>query len=184
LPRLCEGEEDASAFEEWVLRAIRILFAGFLSNVTLHPNGDAVQRRDIVATNNAESGFWRRVYEDYRARQVIFEVKNYANLSIDDIRQALSYSGKEYGQIVFLVYRGENEGASDKERSWLLEMYTRHNLVVFLIPALILARFLSKYRARKRVEYWQPVLDRRLDTHLRSYLSLRSPRTAKKKNRK
>jgi hypothetical protein len=150
----------------------------------LHPNGAAVQRRDIVATNNAQSGFWRRVYEGYSARQVIFEIKNYANLSIDDVRQALSYSGKEYGRIVFLVYRGENEGASEKERSWLLEMYTRHNLVVLLLPASILARFLSKYRAQKRVEYWQTVLDRRLDIHLRSYLSIKSPRAAKKKSRK
>jgi hypothetical protein len=120
-PQILEGEEHASAFEDWVLRAIKIVFAGPLSNIVLHPNADAVQRRDIVATNNAQSGFWRRVYEDYKARQVIFEVKNYSDLSITDIRQALSYSGREYGRIVFLVYRGENEGVSEKERSWLLE---------------------------------------------------------------
>jgi len=183
-PQLLEGQEHASAFEDWVLRAIKIVFAGSLSNIALHPNADAVQRRDIIATNNAQSGFWRRVYEDYSARQVIFEVKNYSNLSITDVRQALSYSGKEYDRIVFLVYRSENEGVSEKERSWLLEMYNQHNLVVFLLPARILLRFVSKYRGHKRADYWEDALAKRLDTHLRSYLNIKSAHIPRKKPKK
>jgi len=99
LPKIAPGEENASAFEDWTLRAVKIVFAGSLSNVALHPNGAAVQRRDIIATNSADKGFWRRILEDYKSRQVVFEIKNYSELSLDDIRQLLSYSGREYGQI-------------------------------------------------------------------------------------
>jgi hypothetical protein len=54
----------------------------------LHPNKAGVQRRDVVATNVGESPFWRRIYQDYGTRQVIFEVKNYEALTADDFRQA------------------------------------------------------------------------------------------------
>lgn len=176
LPRLEEGDEHASAFEDWVLRVIKVLFAGHLGNVVLHPNGDAVQRRDVVATNIAKDGFWRRVYEDYGARQIVFEVKNYSALGLDDIRQALSYSGKGYGNLVSVVYRTDNEGAEERERAWLQEMYSQHELIVFLLPAKVLARCVSKYRNHKRVDYWDEALGKRLDTHLRSYLSVKSGR--------
>ena len=64
LPKIAPGEQSASAFEDWALRAVKIVFAGSLSNVALHPNGAAVQRRDIIATNSASKkvsggGFWK-----------------------------------------------------------------------------------------------------------------------------
>ena len=34
----------------------------------------------VLATNQAEHGFWRRVLDDYNCRQVIFEAKNFASL--------------------------------------------------------------------------------------------------------
>jgi hypothetical protein len=183
LPQLNPGDEHAAAFEEWVLRAIKILFSGHLSNVELHPNKDAVQRRDVVATNSARDGFWRRVYEDYDSRQVVFEIKNYGGVRLEDVRQALSYSGKEYGRVIFLIYRGENEGVAEKERLWLQEMYSQHGVLVFLLPAKILARCLSKYRSHRRTDYWDEHLGRRLDTHVRSYVNVKSAQAKARKKR-
>jgi hypothetical protein len=176
LPKLATGDTDASAFEDWVLRAVKILFAGSLSNVALHDNGNAVQRRDVIATNSAPKGFWRRIFEDYGSRQIVFEIKNYAELGLDDIRQALSYSGKEYGKFVTIVYRSPNEGADERERAWLQEMYSQHSLIVLLLPAIFLQRFLSKYRSKPRQEYWEKAMAKRLDTHLRNYVNVKSGR--------
>lgn len=184
LPKLDLGKDSACAFEEWVQRAVQILFTGHLSNVALHPSPGGVQRRDVVATVTAESGFWKRVCNDYGARQVVFEVKNYTDLKPDDYRQALSYGGDEYGRITFMVYRTQNEGANDNERSHLLEAYRSKHLV-FLLPAKILARCLSKQRSRDATIYWRDVLSKRLDTHVRSYLSIKSaPRSSKKKQKR
>jgi hypothetical protein len=181
LPHLSEGAADAASFEDWALRAVRILFPGHLSNVELHPNPDGVQRRDLVATVVAEKGFWRRVLEDYQSRQIVFELKNFAELGPDDYRQALSYSGKEYGKIVFVIYRTSNDTADEKERHWLQEMYSRHGVLVFLLPAKILSRFISKRRSGPRNDYWDKTLSKMLDTHLRTYLSLKSPQCRKQR---
>jgi len=181
LPQMQEGKDDAHKFEEWVFRTIQILFSGQLSNPELNPNTDAVQRRDIVTTNMADSGFWGRVLEDYKSRQVVFEVKNYSTLKNDDFRQALSYSGDAYGQFVVIVSRNQNEGLSTTERGWVKELWDRHNVLIFVIPAVILSRCIGKLRNRQRFDYVDNQLNKRLDTFQRSYLSLRHIKKTKPK---
>lgn len=173
LPVMPEGKENASKFEEWAFRTIQILFAGQLTNPELKPDQDSVQRRDIVVTNMANSGFWRRVREDYSSRQVVFEVKNYSSLRPDDFRQALSYSCDSYGRFIIIVNRNENEGVSETDRGWIKEMWDKHQVLIFLLPAIILSRCVGKLRSGKRFDYADDQLNKRLDTFLRSYLSLR-----------
>lgn len=183
LPQMPEGREAAYKFEEWVFRTINILFSGQLSNPELKPNADAVQRRDIVATNMAISGFWRRIIEDYKSRQVVIEVKNYSKLKNDDFRQALSYSGDSYGKFVVIVNRNQNEGLSTTERGWVKEIWDKHNVLIFVIPAIILSRCIGKMRSRQRFDYAENQLSKRLDVFLRSYLSLRHIKKTKAKKK-
>jgi hypothetical protein len=182
LPSMPEGIESSSQFEDWAFRAIQILFSGFLTNPELKPNGNAVQRRDIVATNMAKEGFWKRLCDDYKSRQVIFEIKNYINMKIEDYRQALSYSGKQYGSFVLIVNRNPNEGLSDIERNWVKEFWDQHNVLIFSISATFLSKCISKLRSRQRFDYADNQLSKRLDVYLRSYLSLHPAN--KKKNKK
>jgi hypothetical protein len=176
LHRIAEGDAGAQAFEDWVLRAIKIVFAGALSNVQHQPNAMAMQRRDIVATNCANDGFWHRVLLEYYSRQVVFEIKNYSELAFDDVHQSLLCSGRECGRFVVIVYRAENEGATEKEKGWLQETYAQRNVLPFLLPASMLKRFVSKYRGRNRRDYWEGHMAKRLDTHLRSYVGVKTPR--------
>ena len=176
LPTLPLGDDGYRDFEDWCFRTIKILFPGSLSNPELKPNQDSVQRRDIVATNLAQSGFWKRIYDDYKSRQVVFEVKNYADLRVDDFRQALSYSGREYGKFIVLITRSESEGLGTRERSWVKEYWDQHDTLIFLVPAPILVRCVGKMRNAKRHNYTEDALNKRLDTFQRSYLSLRSSR--------
>ena len=172
LPSLPLGKEGSGDFEKWVHRAASILFGGKLSNFQLKPNQGGIQRRDIVATNMAERGFWRRILEDYKSRQVVFEVKNYVELNEDDFRQALSYSSKDYGNFVIIVTRAEGEAVSPKERGWIREMHSQHEKFIMILPAILLRRCLSKLRAAKQHDYTEDVLGKRMDTFVRSYLSL------------
>jgi hypothetical protein len=134
----------------------------------------------------AKEGFWKRIKEDYNAGQVIFEVKNYESLKIEDFRQALSYTGDPYGCFVTIVNRNSNEGLSQTERSWVKEFWDRHNVLIFILTAPIISRCIGKLRSRQRFDYSENQLNKRLDTFLRSYLSLRhipKPRKHKKKNK-
>ena len=173
LPKMDEGNKDSNLFEEWCLQAIQILFAGKLSNAELHANDDAIQRRDIIATNCATEGFWKRIMDDYNSRQVVFEVKNFSTLKIDNFRQTLSYSGKHYGKFIIIINRSSNEGLSSTERGWVQEFWHNHGVLVFILPAQLLCRYISKLRTKQRFDYTEKQLGKRLDTYLRSYLSIR-----------
>jgi len=187
LPGMEEGSEFASKFEEWVLKSVQMLFSGKLSNPELEPNKGAVQRRDVVATNVAKEGFWKRICEDYNSRQIVFEVKNYSVLKIDDMRQALSYSGIHYGSFVIIVNRNNSEGLSATEKGWIKEFWDQHKVLIFILPAPILSRCISKLRNSSRLDYSDDTLQKRLDLFVRQHLSLKHTnhkRSKKKRKRK
>jgi hypothetical protein len=160
-------------FEDWVFRAVKILFSGKLSNPELKPNSGAIQQRDIVATNMADSGFWKRIREDYNSRQIIFEVKNYEALKLEDYRQVLSYTTNEYGKFAIIVNRSNTELVSETEKGWIRELYHTHQRLILPIPVSIIVRCLSKLRTAKRFDYTEDLLGKRMDTFVRSYLSLK-----------
>ncbi|MDP2856530.1 MAG: hypothetical protein Q8P50_00955 [Bacillota bacterium] len=186
LPKVVVGAEGAGDFEEWVLRAVRLLFAGKLSNPELHPCPDGIQRRDVVATNIAESGLWQRIHADWGSRQVVFEVKNYEDLKMEDFRQVLSYTTGEYGRFGVIVHRGKSEAVSEKLRGWLQVLYHEHQRVILTVPAAVLSRAISKLRNADRLDYIEDQLSKRLDTFVRSYLSLKHQRSyrGRRKRRK
>lgn len=173
LPRLPHGKEGSSQFEDWVFRAVKILFSGRLKNPELKPNPEAVMQRDIVATNMAPSGFWRMVYEDFGTRQVIFEVKNYESIRLEDYRQLLSYTGGPYGRFAIIVSRTNSEGVDETERAWIREVWLSQQRLVFTIPCSILSRSLSKLRTVARYDYVEDALTKRLDTYIRRYLNIK-----------
>ena len=179
------GIEGAQDYEKWLLRVCQILFAGELSNFQLHPNPDSVQRRDVVATNGAERGFWKRILDDYGVRQVIFEAKNYDDLGPDDYRQALSYSGRQFGQLVFLVTRSDVLGLDTTARGWVKEMWDQHGVLLFVLPTAILVQCLKKIRRPANVRpYTDRSLMKRLDTFERDYLALKHARRIKRRTRR
>ncbi|EEW8719886.1 ATP-binding protein, partial [Escherichia coli] len=103
------GNEGATEFEQWCLDALRIVFASHLTDIKSHPNGNAVQRRDIIGTNGGKSDFWKRVLEDYKTRQVVFDAKNFEELGPSEYRQLQSYLTGPYGKLGFIINRDESE---------------------------------------------------------------------------
>jgi hypothetical protein len=167
------GAEGSRTFEEWTLRALKMLLAGMLSNFELKPDPNAVQQRDIVATNSAPGGFWRRVFDDYHSRQVLFEVKNYEALKAEDYRQVEAYSSGAYGSFAVLIYRSENEGLTEHERSWLMEMWHEKRVLIFTVPVIVLQRCIGRLRNARKHDYTEAALQKRLDTFQRKYLAIR-----------
>jgi hypothetical protein len=182
--RIPHGREGSDDFERWVHRAAVILFEGSLQNIQLKPNGEAVNRRDVVATNMAERGFWKRIYDDYKSRQVIFEIKNYEDITLEDVRQVLSYTSGEYGAFAVIVSRSRSEIPSETEKNWLRMMYADHKRVILLLPESVIARCLSKLRGGKRFDYAEDTLGKLMDALVRSHLSITSaPKYRSKKKR-
>ena len=179
------GLEGSGNFEEWCKRAIEIAFAKELTNIQLHPNKDAVQRRDIVATNQALHGFWKRICDDYGTRQVIFEVKNFEEIGISEYRQMNGYLTREYGMFGFIICRDKQAGLmKGKELEAFREFYLQGKVIV-KITATALTHILSKLRSPAKIDAGDLALGKLLDTHIRVYASGQSAvvlaRTRKKK---
>jgi len=162
------GSDGATRFEDWSKRALEIAFARQLVNIQLKPNLSATQRRDIVATNEGQ-GVWRRIVEDYGTRQVIFEVKNYESIRINEFRQVHSYLGKEYGRLGFIVCRDTVAGLQKgPELDAFREFYAKDSLIVKLTAGQLVG-ILSKLRSPDKSDAGELLLSRLLDTYVRLY---------------
>lgn len=163
------GIEGAARFEEWCKRAIEIAFAKELTNIQLHPNKEAVQRRDIVATNQGVRGFWKRIRDDYQTRQVVFEVKNFENIGIDEYRQMNGYLTREYGNLGFIICRDKQPGLEKGRELEAFREFYFQNKVIVKITATTLTGILSKLRSPSKTDAGDTALSNQLDTHIRMY---------------
>lgn len=110
LETLPTGRGGAAQWEEIVGDVLRLCFFRFLGNVEAKSRDVAgTIVRDWIASNVAHSGFWEMVRLRYDATQVVWECKNYAELTADDFHQAAYYMSGAAGRFVVIVYRGQVE---------------------------------------------------------------------------
>ena len=172
LSSIDEGTAGAADFELWCHKSIRICFAKGLRNVELKPNKLAKARRDIVATNLGESDAWRRIYEDYRTRQVIFEVKNYRKLKSADYQQVQSYLTGDYGGLGFVITRDESVDLyANRDVEWVREMYVSHKVLIIKLTGKYLCKLLHKLRNPQKHDAVNDALHKLLDVYVRLYLA-------------
>lgn len=164
------GQLGADQFEDWCKRAIEIVFARQLTNIQLRANANATQRRDVVGTNQG-GGVWKRILEDYKTRQVIFEVKNYEGIGVDEFRQVFGYLGKEYGNFALIVCRDHDAGLrKGAELDAFREFYNKGAMII-KFPASQLVTILSKLRSPEKFDAGELAIERLLDTYVRLYAS-------------
>lgn len=175
LGEIKEGAEGAYDFENWCVNAIKIVFAGTLCNVEAHPNKNALQQRDVVATNLGDSKFWKRVYSDYKTRQVVFEIKNYKELGAQEYRQLNSYLCNDYGAFAFIVTRAvNNDLQKGRELNWARELYSEHRKVVIKLSSKFLEKHLKKLRSPQKHDALDKELNSLLDTYVRRYFPVKT----------
>ena len=161
------GNEDAGEFAQWCLDAIRICFAGDLRNIEHHQGRCSGDRRDVIANNVADNGFWREVLNKHSARQVIFAVKNYEHLTAEDYKELSACLTGNYGKLGFVITRSENK-EPDKERDlqWIREIYKNNdNRLIIVLSYKWLTAFLEKVRNPQKHD----AIDKALRKVLRSY---------------
>ncbi len=175
------GREGASSFETWCHRALSTAFAGHLRNLELKPNSQASNRRDIVGRNAGEAGVWRHLSEDYGVRQVVFEVKNYAEPTVDDFRQMRDYLHDHYGRCGFIICRAQSSEITGPILNRVREQWANHRLLNVLIDERFLRRVLEKIRSPAKHNAANRDLEKLVDAYERLYVSGQmSPKNRKK----
>lgn len=183
LPGIPSGSEGATEFEEWCFQAISFCFSYHLTNVALHPNRNAKQRRDVVATNSGTSTTWKRIQQDYRTRQVIFEVKNYETLGVEEFRQVHGYLGREYGKLGFIICRSSSIELTGSEASSFREFYkSESSSMIVKITANWLVNALSKLRSPQKHDFADVQLSKLLDEYVRVYANEQPSRKHRNRN--
>lgn len=137
------GVDTATEFEEVVGDTIRLCFFRSLTNVQGQVrNVDGTVRRDWIAANVSATGFWEMVRHRYGATQVIWECKNYPDLSSSDFQQSSYYLTQAAGKLLLLCFRGdvkphyyEHIKRVAAERDGMILLLTDKDLVVFLRQA-------------------------------------------------
>jgi hypothetical protein len=129
LPR---GRDHYSEYEGIVGEVIRLCFFRALSNVESRVRTvDNRSVRDWIAGNHSQSGFWKLVRDRYAATQVIFECKNYDDLSADDFGQVGHYMNDRIGRFCVIMYRGGPE-IKQAYYAHIREIAIKHGLVLLL----------------------------------------------------
>jgi len=176
LEKIPLGKEGAYEFENWCFDAIRILFAGSITNIEHHPNKNGLQQRDIIGTNQSDVHFWKRVFQDYKTRQVIFEIKNFVEINAENYRQLNSYLSKNYGKLAFIICRcNDNNLRADKEIKWLQEIYYNfEEKIIIKLSAHFIEKHLRKLRSPQKHDAINKALSQLLDTYLRRHIPIKA----------
>jgi hypothetical protein len=177
LGNISDGRDNSTDFEQWCLETLKLIFSAHLDNFSLHPNGNATQRRDIVATNIEGSAVWKRIRNDYQVRQIVFEVKNYKDLSLDEYRQMASYLVKSYGRLGFIVTKADQiEPKNGADLDWCKEIYNTQDKLIIKITAKFLVKIISKLRNPEKYDIVDRSIAQLLDNYERKYLGHKSVR--------
>ncbi len=177
---ILKGAEGFEAFESWCKRALEIICAARLTNFERHPNSDGVNRRDIVGTCLATTGFWHRMLESYDTRQVVFEIKNYDDITQDDCRQLQDYLHDHYGRAGFILTRSANENLGSPQLEWVRAAHANHGKLLVILPLKILRRLLSKSREPSKHDEVESQLNKLVDRYERNYLEAPAGRRKKR----
>ncbi|TGB33050.1 P-loop ATPase, Sll1717 family [Burkholderia thailandensis] len=139
------GHAGASQFEEIVGDIIKLCFFRALTNIQPKVRThDGSTIRDWVASNRAVNGFWEVIRSKYGATQVVWECKNYADLSPDDFHQVAYYFSCAFGKFGIIVFRGEIKDSysrhisnvANKNQAGQILLLTQKDLEVFLRQAI------------------------------------------------
>lgn len=104
------GRDHAADFEAVVGDTLELCLFRSLYNVKPQERDvDGTIRRDWVASNRAQFGFWEMMRQRHNATQVIFECKNYEELKASDFHQASYYMSGAAGKLVIIVFRGDTQ---------------------------------------------------------------------------
>jgi hypothetical protein len=141
------GTDCSAQFEDVVGEIIRLCFFKALSNVepkSRNLSGRVI--RDWVVSNRAHHGFWEMVRQRYGATQVVWECKNYEDLSADDFRQMMDYLGPAVGRFGLIAFRGEIKNHYFEH---IQRIATQTNGICVLLRQNDLAVFLRQARSGK-----------------------------------
>jgi hypothetical protein len=109
LDKIPVGKAGASEYEKFIGSVVHLCFFRVLTNAQQHSRDiDGRVIRDRVVSNVAVQGFWEMVRQRHGATQIIWECKNYTDLTAADFHQTVYYMNPQIGKFAVVCFRGED----------------------------------------------------------------------------
>ncbi|MBI1311388.1 transposase [bacterium] len=143
LPTIPTGRDGETEYEDLIGRMIELCFYRALTNVEPQSRDcEGRVRRDWIASNRADTGFWEVIRSRYKAVQVVWECKNFEELDADVFQQIGYYLNDTIGRFGLVCFRGEMKNhyyghlkrLADKDNKTVL-LLTERDVLVFLRQA-------------------------------------------------
>lgn len=169
--RIDLGQEGSAQFGDWCLRAIKIGWPTQLHNIELHKSQQDLRLKEVIATNLAEKGAWRRIAEEFNTRTVLFEIWNRIDLTHDDYRKLAHRLTGKHGNLGFLVCRGNKEDlTADGDLTIVRQLWKEHGRLVIKLTDGFFSRILSKLRTPKRHDEPDQQIGKLVDRYKKLYI--------------
>jgi hypothetical protein len=105
------GFDHFQQFEHMVRVTFNFLFRPELGEgrpqSRTEPEDEGIEIRDLLFSNNSNSGFWKDLKDKYSASEIVVDAKNKDKLTRDDLRQLYCYLKPALGFWGFVVCRSE-----------------------------------------------------------------------------
>ncbi len=175
------GDNYQQEFERWCAKTLSTVLAGALRNIKLSRACSPGGRKRVVGLNLSRTDVWQRVFEDYGARQVVFQIENSEKLNRQHCQDASRGLSEDNGSIVFIVTRDESlEVRKDSDLAWIREIWQNKGTIIIKLSAKILARLLGKLRNPQKHDAVDKQFNGILDSYSRVYLRNVSKKSKKK----
>lgn len=185
LENIRKGQDGVVEFEEWCRRVIRICFAKGLRNVELIPNVLLKPNRDVVATNLGDGDIWKRIYDVYSTKQVVFRINNNEVIEVEDYQHVQSSLNGGNGKLAFIVTRDNSVDLyANKDIEWVRDIYRKDNTVVIKLTAKYLCKLLHKLRNPQKHDGVNNAMHAILDTYVNLYFDDSKENSKKRKRRR
>jgi len=163
--------EGGEKYENWCLKSVSTLFAGALRHIDISERKEPKGSNCIIGLNLSRTDAWKRVYEDYQARNVMFIPLNIADMKQEQYWDAVKIMSEVNGRILFIINRDKSmEMRKDGELSWVRDIFKNTGIIVVKLTAKHLASLLGKIRNPQKHDAVDTQINGILDMYSRRYL--------------
>ncbi len=150
------GKKDCQEYQKICVDILTYLFVPPMTQIHSQvPRSNGHDVRDAIIENSAATEFWKRVYNEFNAKHIVFEFKNFkAPIRKKEVQQLRNYlKPKSLGRFGIIISRTLPSPSAITEQK---EAYTQDDILILFIDDELLKKMIAM-----RLEGKDPALELR-----------------------
>jgi hypothetical protein len=146
-----KGENADKRYEDLICSLFASILYPHLDFADMQSRTESgTQIRDLIFYNNRQIDFLHDIFKDYDSRQIVFELKNVAELSRDHINQLSRYLTTQFGRFGFMVTRKPPKKNIYQNT---IDLWSGQRRCIIILTDLEVKQMCDLYETRQRLPY-------------------------------